>query len=76
MAKFILCNTSRLGFVKLIALVVSMFAGIGPFSILIAKKNQNTTIITIDKNINAVQYLKQSIACYAPIFTVPLQRFY
>ncbi len=41
--------------------VVDMLAGIGPFSIPIAKKNPNTTIIAIDKNRNAVQYLKQNI---------------
>ncbi|RZN15039.1 MAG: class I SAM-dependent methyltransferase family protein [Methanosarcinales archaeon] len=41
--------------------VVDMFAGIGPFSIPIAKKNPNTTVIAIDKNRNAVRYLKQNI---------------
>ncbi|HID27259.1 MAG TPA: class I SAM-dependent methyltransferase family protein [Methanosarcinales archaeon] len=40
--------------------VVDMFAGVGPFSILIAKK-KNAKVIAIDKNPIAIKYLKENI---------------
>ncbi len=41
--------------------VVDMFAGVGPFSILIAKRYPHAKVIAIDKNPHAIQYLKQNI---------------
>lgn len=41
--------------------VVDMFAGVGPFSILIAKKFPSVHVIAIDKNPDAVRYLKENI---------------
>ena len=42
--------------------VVDMFAGIGSFSILIAKKHENTQVYAIDVNPDAVDLLKRNIA--------------
>lgn len=41
--------------------IVDLFAGIGPFSILIAKKHKNTTVYAIDLNLDAVDFLKRNI---------------
>lgn len=41
--------------------VVDMFAGVGPFSILIAKKFPSAHVIAIDKNPVAIKYLKENI---------------
>ena len=41
--------------------VVDMFAGVGPFSILIAKKFPSAHIIAIDKNPDAIRYLKENV---------------
>jgi len=41
--------------------VVDMFAGVGPFSILIAKKFPSAHIIAIDKNPDAISYLKENV---------------
>ncbi len=41
--------------------VVDMFAGIGPFSILIAKKVRNVQVYAIDLNPDAVAYLRRNI---------------
>ncbi len=41
--------------------VVDLFAGVGPFSILIAKKNPNVKIYAIDLNPEAVELLKINI---------------
>jgi len=41
--------------------VVDMFAGIGPFSILIAKRCPNSHVIAIDKNPVAVKYLRENV---------------
>ncbi|MDW7726219.1 MAG: class I SAM-dependent methyltransferase family protein [Candidatus Methanoperedens sp.] len=41
--------------------VVDMFAGIGPFSILIAKRGPNSHVIAIDKNSEAVRYLRENV---------------
>jgi len=40
--------------------VVDMFAGIGPFSILIAKKYPLSHVIAIDKNPEAIKYLREN----------------
>jgi tRNA (guanine37-N1)-methyltransferase len=42
--------------------VVDMFAGVGPFSILIAKKCRNVRVYSIDVNPDAVRYLEKNIA--------------
>lgn len=41
--------------------VIDMFAGIGPFSILIAKKVRNVGVYAIDVNPDAVAYLRKNI---------------
>ena len=41
--------------------VVDMFAGVGPFSILIAKKFPSVEVISIEKNPDAVRYLKENV---------------
>lgn len=43
-------------------MVVDMFAGIGPFSILIAKKHENVRVYSIDVNPDAVESLKRNVA--------------
>lgn len=40
--------------------VVDMFAGVGPFSILIAKKHVNMRVYAIDMNPDAISYLKRN----------------
>ncbi len=42
-------------------MVVDMFAGVGPFSILIAKRFPGAHVIAIDKNPDAVRYLKENV---------------
>jgi tRNA (guanine37-N1)-methyltransferase len=42
-------------------LVVDMFAGVGPFSILIAKRFPRTRVIAIDKNPDAIRYLGENV---------------
>ncbi|MGA9187221.1 MAG: class I SAM-dependent methyltransferase family protein [Methanosarcina sp.] len=41
--------------------VVDMFAGVGPYSILIAKSNKPSKVVAIDKNPDAVRYLRENI---------------
>lgn len=41
--------------------VVDMFAGVGPFSILIAKKNPDSHVVAIDKNPVAIKYLRENV---------------
>lgn len=41
--------------------VLDIFAGIGPFSILIGKRHPSVKVIAVDKNRSAVQYLKENI---------------
>ncbi len=41
--------------------VVDMFAGVGPFSILIAKRHPVAQVIAIDKNPEAIGYLKENV---------------
>lgn len=42
--------------------VLDMFAGVGPFSILIAKKHRRIKVYSIDINPVAIQYLKQNMS--------------
>jgi len=42
-------------------MVVDMFAGVGPFSILIAKRFPAAHVIAVDKNPDAVRYLKENV---------------
>ncbi|MEM3696280.1 MAG: class I SAM-dependent methyltransferase family protein [Candidatus Bathyarchaeia archaeon] len=41
--------------------VIDMFAGVGPFSILIAKKHENVKVYAIDVNPNAVEFLQKNV---------------
>jgi len=41
--------------------VIDMFAGVGPFSILIAKRHENVRVYAIDVNPDAIQHLKRNI---------------
>lgn len=41
--------------------VIDMFAGVGPFSILIAKRHKNVRVYAVDVNPDAVNYLKRNI---------------
>lgn len=42
--------------------VVDMFAGVGPYSILLAKSKKPSKVIAIDKNPDAVRYLRENIS--------------
>jgi len=42
--------------------VIDMFAGVGPFSILIAKKRGNVQVYAIDVNPDAVDFLRRNVA--------------
>jgi tRNA (guanine37-N1)-methyltransferase len=42
--------------------VLDMFAGIGPFSVLIAKNVQNVKVYAVDINSSAISFLKRNIA--------------
>ena len=42
--------------------VIDMFAGIGPFTIMIAKNRSPKTVYAIDINPDAIQYMKENIA--------------
>jgi len=42
-------------------IVVDLFAGVGPFSIQIAKNHQHVTVYAVDVNPDAVEYLKKNI---------------
>ena len=41
--------------------VIDMFAGVGPFSVLIAKTHNNVVIYAIDINPDAIEYLKRNV---------------
>jgi tRNA (guanine37-N1)-methyltransferase len=41
--------------------VVDMFAGVGPYSILLAKSKKPSKVIAIDKNPDAIRYLNENI---------------
>jgi len=53
--------------------VIDMFAGIGPFSILIAKTRSPKVVYAIDMNPEAVNYMKQNIALNKVTTVVPIQ---
>lgn len=55
-------RTRILEWVKEGDVVVDMFAGVGPYSILIARKGKPSKVIAIDKNPEAVHYLKENIS--------------
>ncbi|WP_321430692.1 class I SAM-dependent methyltransferase family protein [uncultured Methanolobus sp.] len=40
--------------------VVDMFAGVGPYSIMLARKSPNIRVIAIDKNPDAVEFLRRN----------------
>ena len=42
--------------------VVDMFAGVGPYSILFSKSKKPSKVVAIDKNPDAVRYLRENIA--------------
>ncbi len=42
-------------------IVADMFAGVGPYSIMIARKSPNIRVIAIDKNPDAVDFLRRNI---------------
>lgn len=42
--------------------VIDMFAGVGPYSILLAKSKKPAKVVAIDKNPEAVSYLKENIS--------------
>lgn len=42
-------------------IVIDLFAGVGPFSIQIAKNRQSATVYAVDVNPDAVEYLKKNI---------------
>ncbi|AKJ39192.1 class I SAM-dependent methyltransferase [Methanosarcina barkeri] len=42
-------------------IIVDMFAGVGPYSILIAKSKKPSKVLAIDKNPDAVRYLRENI---------------
>jgi tRNA (guanine37-N1)-methyltransferase len=50
-----------LSWVKEGDIVVDMFAGVGPFSIQIAKSKKPLKVVAIDKNPDAVHYLRENI---------------
>lgn len=41
--------------------ILALFAGVGPFPLVIARKKQNTQIVAIELNPKAVKYLKENI---------------
>ena len=46
--------------------IIDMFAGVGPYSILLAKSKKPSNVIAIDKNPDAVYYLKENITPIVP----------
>ncbi len=53
--------------------VIDMFAGIGPFSILIAKTRSPKVVYAIDLNPDAIEYLKRNISLNKVSKVVPIQ---
>jgi tRNA (guanine37-N1)-methyltransferase len=47
--------------VKKSVTVVDLFAGVGPFSVLIAKKNADAKVYAVDINPDAIEFLKRNI---------------
>jgi len=54
-------------------IVIDMFAGIGPFSILIAKTRSPKVVYAIDLNPDAIEYLRQNVALNKVSNVVPIQ---
>jgi tRNA (guanine37-N1)-methyltransferase len=54
-------------------LVVDMFAGVGPFAIMIAKYSHATTVFAIDVNPDAIHYLRENIEVNKVSNVVPLE---
>ncbi|UCE81300.1 MAG: class I SAM-dependent methyltransferase family protein [Methanobacteriota archaeon] len=52
--------------------VIDMFAGIGPFSILIAKTRKPETVYAIDSNPDAVKYLEENIQLNKAVRVEPI----
>jgi tRNA (guanine37-N1)-methyltransferase len=52
--------------------VIDMFAGIGPFSIMIAKNRSPKVVYAIDMNPDAVDYMKQNVALNKVGSVVPI----
>lgn len=50
-----------LAWIKEGEIVVDMFAGVGPYSILIAKSKKPSKVLAIDKNPDAVHYLRENV---------------
>jgi len=54
--------------------VVDLFAGVGPFAVLIAKNTENVKVYALDINPNAIEFLKKNVRfnrvqnCVLPIF--------
>jgi tRNA (guanine37-N1)-methyltransferase len=42
-------------------IVVDMFAGVGPYSIMLARKNPDIRVVAIDKNPDAVEFLRHNV---------------
>lgn len=53
--------------------VIDMFAGIGPFSIMIAKNRAPKTVYAIDMNPDAISYMKENITLNKVTTVVPVQ---
>jgi tRNA (guanine37-N1)-methyltransferase len=53
--------------------VVDMFAGVGPFSIMIAKYARPEAVVAIDLNHDAVEYLKRNIVLNKVSKVIPLE---
>jgi tRNA (guanine37-N1)-methyltransferase len=54
-------------------MVVDMFAGVGPFAIMIAKYSQAAAVFAIDVNPYAIHYLKENITINKVTNVVPLE---
>jgi tRNA (guanine37-N1)-methyltransferase len=53
--------------------VVDMFAGVGPFALMISKYSQANSIVAIDINHDAVEFLKRNIAINHVANVLPLE---
>jgi tRNA (guanine37-N1)-methyltransferase len=54
-------------------IVIDMFAGIGPFSIMIAKTHSPKTVYAIDMNPEAIAYMKENIALNKVTNVIPVE---
>ncbi len=53
--------------------VVDMFAGVGPYSIMIAKKSPEIQVIAIDKNPDAVEFLRRNIGLNSTVNVMAIE---